>query len=424
MPSLFDPAQRRRPATPQPCHHGRLLGTLPGVGEGAGTHPSDGRVHRSSEASAGLIPDRSHVGRSVGRRLPEHAGVWSARAGRGVEARDGGGPRPGRGGSSCKLWHVGRTLPPCLAWDGKLPVALRRQPAGGHISLLRRPKQPFETPRVLEEEEIPGIIDAYRLGSSRAREEGRGLRRGRSRGPRRPRPTATCPTSSSRTAPTDGLTATAAWSRTAPGSCSKSPTRRSRCGGPAGSETWPRRGHPFHGRLRPRGHLPTRRPRAPPGNRFPGPRVCRRRLARPTPGGSSAASTSLTSVSRARRPGKCWHGARRTPSRWGAVLSPTPTSSPAGDQRPAERARPDDVLRGGAEGTPTTRGAGHEPCGLSPQRDHSRGSEGRRSDGVPASWRFGPGWSSASAPAPVRASCSAARGCHGGRGDTAGRPLP
>ncbi|MBS2035783.1 alkene reductase [bacterium] len=65
-----------------------------------------------------------------------------------------------------QLWHVGRVSDP-LFLEGQLPVAPSAIAPAGHVSLLR-PQRPFVTPRALELEELPGIIEAYRQGAENA----------------------------------------------------------------------------------------------------------------------------------------------------------------------------------------------------------------------------------------------------------------
>jgi 2,4-dienoyl-CoA reductase-like NADH-dependent reductase (Old Yellow Enzyme family) len=69
-----------------------------------------------------------------------------------------------------QLWHVGRISDPQFL-NGALPVAPSAIAAAGHVSLVR-PLKPFVTPRALGLEEIPGIIEAYRLGAENARKAG------------------------------------------------------------------------------------------------------------------------------------------------------------------------------------------------------------------------------------------------------------
>lgn len=69
-----------------------------------------------------------------------------------------------------QLWHVGRISDPFYL-GGQLPVAPSAIAAQGHVSLLR-PKKAFVTPRALERQEIPGILEAYRRGAENAQMAG------------------------------------------------------------------------------------------------------------------------------------------------------------------------------------------------------------------------------------------------------------
>jgi len=62
-----------------------------------------------------------------------------------------------------QLWHVGRISDPSFH-DGRAPVAPSAIAAKGHVSLLR-PERPYPTPRALDLEELPGVIEAYRQGA-------------------------------------------------------------------------------------------------------------------------------------------------------------------------------------------------------------------------------------------------------------------
>jgi len=69
-----------------------------------------------------------------------------------------------------QLWHVGRISDPIFL-NGETPVAPSAIQPAGHVSLVR-PQKPFVTPRALEIEEIPGIIEAYRKGAENAKAAG------------------------------------------------------------------------------------------------------------------------------------------------------------------------------------------------------------------------------------------------------------
>jgi 2,4-dienoyl-CoA reductase-like NADH-dependent reductase (Old Yellow Enzyme family) len=69
-----------------------------------------------------------------------------------------------------QLWHVGRLSDPMFL-DGATPVAPSAIAAAGNVSLVRPPK-PFVTPRALLLNEIPGVIQAYRVGAENAQRAG------------------------------------------------------------------------------------------------------------------------------------------------------------------------------------------------------------------------------------------------------------
>jgi hypothetical protein len=66
-----------------------------------------------------------------------------------------------------QLWHVGRISDPMFL-NGELPVAPSAIAPAGHVSLVR-PLKPFVTPRALQLEEIPGVVEAYRQGAENAK---------------------------------------------------------------------------------------------------------------------------------------------------------------------------------------------------------------------------------------------------------------
>ncbi len=71
-----------------------------------------------------------------------------------------------------QLWHCGRASHSSFQENGALPVAPSAVKLNGDT--LRTPigKQPYETPRALETEEIPGIVEDYRKAAERAKEAG------------------------------------------------------------------------------------------------------------------------------------------------------------------------------------------------------------------------------------------------------------
>lgn len=70
-----------------------------------------------------------------------------------------------------QLWHVGRISHPSLQPNGELPVAPSPIAPKGE-AMTYEGMQPFVTPRALETEEIPGIIEQYRQGAENALQAG------------------------------------------------------------------------------------------------------------------------------------------------------------------------------------------------------------------------------------------------------------
>lgn len=70
-----------------------------------------------------------------------------------------------------QLWHVGRISHSSLQPGGGLPVAPSAIAAAGEAMTFEGMK-PFETPRALETDEIPGIVDQFRQGARNALEAG------------------------------------------------------------------------------------------------------------------------------------------------------------------------------------------------------------------------------------------------------------
>jgi N-ethylmaleimide reductase len=66
-----------------------------------------------------------------------------------------------------QLWHTGRISHPSLQPNGELPVAPSAIAVEGMASTYEGEK-PFVTPRALEADEIPTIVDMYRQGAANA----------------------------------------------------------------------------------------------------------------------------------------------------------------------------------------------------------------------------------------------------------------
>ncbi|WP_406694854.1 alkene reductase [Singulisphaera sp. Ch08] len=117
-------------------------------------------------ASAGLIISEATSVTAMGVGYPDTPGIWSSEQVEGwkriTEAVHAAGGR-----MFLQLWHVGRMSDP-IYLGGALPVAPSAIAPSGHVSLVR-PLKSFVTPRALELEEIPGIIEAYRKGAENAK---------------------------------------------------------------------------------------------------------------------------------------------------------------------------------------------------------------------------------------------------------------
>lgn len=70
-----------------------------------------------------------------------------------------------------QLWHVGRISHPSLQPGGGLPVAPSAIGAGGQ-TFTEAGMQPVPVPRALETDEIPGIVEQYRVAARNARAAG------------------------------------------------------------------------------------------------------------------------------------------------------------------------------------------------------------------------------------------------------------
>src|SRR5581483_410819 len=67
-----------------------------------------------------------------------------------------------------QLWHVGRISNRSLQPNGQLPVAPSAIAPKGESMAADYKMVPYETPRALETDEIPGIVADYRRGAENA----------------------------------------------------------------------------------------------------------------------------------------------------------------------------------------------------------------------------------------------------------------
>ncbi|MDX7950272.1 alkene reductase [Lichenihabitans sp. Uapishka_5] len=120
-------------------------------------------------ASAGLIVTEATSVTPMGVGYANTPGIWSDEQVAGWRVITDAVHTAG-GRMVMQLWHVGRISDPSLL-GGMPPVAPSAIAAAGHVSLLR-PERPYPTPRALDIGEIPGIVEAYRVGAANAKKAG------------------------------------------------------------------------------------------------------------------------------------------------------------------------------------------------------------------------------------------------------------
>src|SRR5882762_9087165 len=119
----------------------------------------------SQRASAGLIISEATVVSPIGIGYADTPGIWSPEQVEGWRLTTRAVHAAG-GRIFLQLWHVGRISDPIFL-NGALPVAPSAVAAVGNVSLVR-PPTPFVTPRALDRNEVPGIVEAFRKGAENA----------------------------------------------------------------------------------------------------------------------------------------------------------------------------------------------------------------------------------------------------------------
>ncbi len=120
-------------------------------------------------ASAGLIISEATSVTPMGVGYPDTPGIWSNEQIRGWKRVTELVHQEG-GRILLQLWHVGRVSDP-IYLNGELPVAPSAIAPSGHVRQVR-PIKPYVTPRPLETDEIPEIVEAYRQAAQNALEAG------------------------------------------------------------------------------------------------------------------------------------------------------------------------------------------------------------------------------------------------------------
>jgi 2,4-dienoyl-CoA reductase-like NADH-dependent reductase (Old Yellow Enzyme family) len=162
MPSLFDPLKVGELTLPNRI----VMAPLTRSRSGASRVPNElmAQYYRQ-RAGAGLILSEATSVTPMGVGYADTPGIWSEEqvAGWKLITRN---VHEAGGRIFLQLWHVGRISHP-LFLDGRQPVAPSALAPQGNVSLVR-PETPFTVPRALALEELPGVIEAYRVGAAHA----------------------------------------------------------------------------------------------------------------------------------------------------------------------------------------------------------------------------------------------------------------
>jgi 2,4-dienoyl-CoA reductase-like NADH-dependent reductase (Old Yellow Enzyme family) len=123
----------------------------------------------AQRASFGMILTEATSVSPAGVGYPDTPGIWSDEQVEGWKLVTRAVHQAG-GLILLQLWHVGRVSDPFYL-HGESPVSASAVRPAGHVSLMR-PMKEFVTPRALETDEIPAIIEAYRKGAENAKAAG------------------------------------------------------------------------------------------------------------------------------------------------------------------------------------------------------------------------------------------------------------
>ena len=166
MPSLLDPIRVGDLDLPNRVFMAPLTRSRASAGRVPNSLMREYYVQR---ASAGLILSEATSVTPMGVGYPDTPGIWSDEQVEGwrsiVQAvHDAGGH------IALQLWHVGRISDPYFL-DGALPVAPSAIAQEGTVTRIPDP-HPYVTPRALDLDEIPAIVEAYRQGAANAKRAG------------------------------------------------------------------------------------------------------------------------------------------------------------------------------------------------------------------------------------------------------------
>ena len=162
MPTLFDPLKLGSLTLPNRI----IMAPLTRSRAGAARQPNElMAAYYAQRASAGLIITEATSVTPMGVGYADTPGLWSDEQMRGWKQITAAVHKAG-GRIFAQLWHVGRISAP-LFLGGELPVAPSAIQPKGHVSLVR-PEQAYVTPRALETNEIPNVVEAYRKAAMNA----------------------------------------------------------------------------------------------------------------------------------------------------------------------------------------------------------------------------------------------------------------
>ena len=123
----------------------------------------------AQRASAGLIVSEATCISPMGVGHERTPGIWSKPQIEGWKiVTDAVHAKGGR--IFLQLWHVGRLSHPVFL-DGQSPVAPSEIAVAGHLNLLE-PRRAYVVPRSLDVEEIPAVIEEFRLAAQNAMQAG------------------------------------------------------------------------------------------------------------------------------------------------------------------------------------------------------------------------------------------------------------
>ena len=166
MPTLFEPLQVGDLVLPNRILMAPLTRCRASEGRVPNARMAEYYVQR---ASAGLIISEATSVTPMGVGYPDTPGIWSSDQVKGWKLITQAVHKAG-GRIVLQLWHVGR-ISHSYFLNGAQPVAPSAIAAEGHVRLLDK-GEPYPVPRSLTIEEIPGIVEAYRIGARNAQEAG------------------------------------------------------------------------------------------------------------------------------------------------------------------------------------------------------------------------------------------------------------